>query len=838
MLFQARSLRSAGLLAGLFLAACPGEDPNDPGNPIPSITLTVGTTAVTITQGGSGEIAVTIARNGGYTGAVNVAVEGLPAGVTAQALSIGTGQNSGVITLNAASGAAIGAATLTIRATGTSVSAQTGTAALTVAVRGSYTLSLAPNSVSMAAGGSAEVTVAIGRVDDFGGAVALSATPPAGITVGFAPASATGAEATATVGVAAGVAAGNYSVGVRGVTPGLADQTVTLQVTVTEPAGFSLAVAPTPLAVVAGGSADATVTIARTGGFAGEVELTATVPAGVSAQFTPASVAGTTSTMHIGVDAGTAAGNYTVTVRGTAAGHDEQTAILTVAVGAAGSFTLSLAPSVVSIEAGAGGSSTVTINRTDGFDESVALTATVPAGLSASFTPSSTTATTATLQVDVAGGVAAGSYPLTVRGNAAGVAEQTAELTVTVTTPAPGGGNVTWTFCEATRIPLWVAAQDAGGAWTRVTGAGDSYSFQIDGGRGGIAYLLPWQTGGFDLEVFYGTTAELQAVGGELCAAAGALKTVNASVSGVGLTDMAQVTLGNATNTIAAGAPTSFELTDVIPGPVDLLASRSTLTIVGVNASFIPNRFVVRRGLNPPAGGTVPVVDFATEGAAPLTATTTLTNLGGDAAVQVMSYRTINNTFGTLWVDGAPAPAASRTLWGMPAAQQAAGDFHFLNVNASPSGGGGGVPAYTRNVGLIFQAAADQTVTFGPLHSVPVVGTAAGAGYGRITASFAIQPEYDRYHVADYQQTPSGTERRTQVQKTKGYIGAGGPGDLDIPDLSGVAGWLATWGLVPGVSTIWTIASSGWSDLGGVVFTPWVDGTTFISATRSGSITP
>jgi hypothetical protein len=666
-----------------------------------------------------------------------VAVEGLPAGVTASALSIADGQTTGSITLTAGGAATVGAASLTIRATGTGVAAQTGTVALTVAVLGSYTLTVPPAAVSVAPGGSANATITVTRLGGFQGAVALTATTPAGVTVTFTPATVTGTTSTAAVSVAAGTAPGNLTVSIKGATPGLADQTVNLQLTITAVAGFSLSVSPSPLPVTAGASGNTTVTIARTGGFAGTVNLTATVPAGLTAQFTPAAAAGATSALQVSAGAGTVAGNYTVTVRG----------------------------------------------------------------------------------------------------NATGLTEQTAQLTVAVSGAPPGTGNVTWTFCAASGVPLWVAARDGNGAWSPVTGSGSAYSFQVGSGRGGIAYVLPWQTGGFDLEVFYGTTAELQARGMEICTASGGLKTVNGSVTGVGVTDMAQVTLGNASTVVAAGSPPAFSLTNVIPGTVDLVASRSALTINGQSVSLIPNRFVVRRALNPAAGSTLPAIDFASEGVAPQTGTTTVANLGADAALQVMSYRTVNNTMAALWVDGVPAAATSRTFWGMPAAQQAAGDFHFLNVNATPSGIAG-LPAYTRNVGLVFQAVANKTVTLGPLHSVPTIGTAAGAGYGRITAIFTIQAEYDRYHVGDYQQTPSGTERRAQVQKTKGFITAGGSSDLDIPDLSGVAGWLANWGLKIGVSTIWTVVSSGWTDGGGIVASPWVDGATFFSATRSGSVTP
>jgi hypothetical protein len=102
-------------------------------------------------------------------------------------------------------------------------------------------------------------------------------------------------------------------------------------------------------------------------------------------------------------------------------------------------FSVSLSAGTASINAGANASLTASIARTGSFDGTVNLTAeNLPAGVTVTFSPASiTTATTSsTVSVVVASSAAPGSYPLTLRGSSAGLADQTATVTLTVL-PAP-----------------------------------------------------------------------------------------------------------------------------------------------------------------------------------------------------------------------------------------------------------------------------------------------------------------------------------------------------------------------------------------------------------------
>jgi hypothetical protein len=86
--------------------------------PTPGFTLSDSPGSLALAAGGSATSAITIARTGGFTGAVSLATSGLPAGVTASLSTASTTGASSTLTLTAASGMAT--ATGSIVVTGTS----------------------------------------------------------------------------------------------------------------------------------------------------------------------------------------------------------------------------------------------------------------------------------------------------------------------------------------------------------------------------------------------------------------------------------------------------------------------------------------------------------------------------------------------------------------------------------------------------------------------------------------------------------------------------------------------------------------------------------------------
>ncbi|MBC7896654.1 MAG: hypothetical protein H7066_14655 [Cytophagaceae bacterium] len=131
-----------------------------------------------------------------------------------------------------------------------------------------------------------------------------------------------------------------------------------------------------------------------------------------------------------------AAGTYMATVRGTAAGIGDATTTYTLTVAGAGSYSLAVLPSTLSLAPGANGTATVNLDRTN---VSGAVTLSLdgpPAGITASFLPASSTTNASTMTVSVDAAVAPGSYAVTVRGAATGLADRTTQFMVNVAVPA------------------------------------------------------------------------------------------------------------------------------------------------------------------------------------------------------------------------------------------------------------------------------------------------------------------------------------------------------------------------------------------------------------------
>jgi kumamolisin len=201
------------------------------------------------------------------------------------------------------------------------ISALTGSSTTTPG----YSLSASPGSVSILRGGSGSSTITSTVSGGFNSAVALSASgQPAGVTLGFSPASITGTgSSTMSITVASTVAAGTYAITVSGVS-GSTTKTTTVSLTVTAPVtgNFTISVSPTSGSLDQGQSGYAVVTVTASGGFNSAVALSATgVPSGVTSTFSPTSITGSGSshfTLTVARNAPT--GTSTITITGTGGG--------------------------------------------------------------------------------------------------------------------------------------------------------------------------------------------------------------------------------------------------------------------------------------------------------------------------------------------------------------------------------------------------------------------------------------------------------------------------------------------------------------------------------------
>jgi hypothetical protein len=871
------------MLVAATVAACSGGDDNGT-EPTPTIDIVATPTTATVSQGGNTTVNVALTRSGGFAGDVTLAVES-PTGSlitgTAAPATLGSSVTSSVITLTAGAAAPTGAVTVTIRATGTGVTAKTATVALTVNASVTPTYSLAATAATVAAGGTGTSNITITRTGGFTGNVTLAATGlPTGVTAAFNPNN-TGTNASVlTFTAAANAVAGTSTVTVTGTATGQTEKTTTLQLTVTPAGGgASYSLAATGATVAAGATGTSNVTITRTGGFAGNVTLAATgLPTGVTAAFNPNNTGTNASVLTFTAAANAAAGTSTVTVTGTADGQTEKTTTLQLTVtAAAGNFTLALNPTTLSVQQGATGTTTVTITRTNGFAGAVNLTATgLPNGVTAAFNPAGPTGNTSTLTLTAAANATVGGpTTVTVRGNATGITEQTATLALTVTQAVGGSGNTTWEFCTASQTPVWVAIQDgATGTWSRVTPTGTKFQFNITQSRGAIAYVLATTSpsvaaarsfaermsiqmqlellmrnratsaaaaryaanaavDGFALTIYYGTQQELNSFGTTQCLP-GAGKTLNGTVAGLGSQQTANITLGTESGSVS-NPNTTYQLTNVPDGALDLIAARSTLSLNPLG--FVLDKLIIRRAQNFANNATIPVLDFgAAEAFDPAQANVTLGNLGTDQGYVFTNFFTAagNSATGATLL-ASPFPSAGPfKYYGVPTARQITGDMHQALGFAVPNSQ---TLDQFRFAGLYFKDPTDRTVTLGPTLTAPTVSVAATTPYVRMRATGPIQSQYNKFVQVQYIQATTTVARSASIFASEAFLTGSANYDFTIPDFSGVAGWDNNWGMKTGAQTQWTVTGVSFTGVGYFAANP-VEGSTLQAASRAGTITP
>jgi len=318
-------------------------------------------------------------------------------------------------------------------------------AALSGAPTPSFTLSASPASQTLAlpmnAGGSATSTITATPVAGFAGSVSLAASGLAGASIGFSPNPMTGTSVM-TITVPANTQPGTYPVTVTGTSGALTrSTTVTLTVSRIVPWDYALSLTPASLSLAQGTSRTVSVGISRAQGFTGSVPLaTSGLPAGVTASFSPNPATGASSTLTLTAASGATTGPATVTISGTGGALGQEATLALGVTPTTSTFTLSAAPASVSVPQGGSGSSTITIARTS-YAGAVSFSASgLPAGVTASFGPASTTAGASTLTLAASSTATAGAATVTVTGTgASGGPIRT--TTVSLTVSASGAGT-------------------------------------------------------------------------------------------------------------------------------------------------------------------------------------------------------------------------------------------------------------------------------------------------------------------------------------------------------------------------------------------------------------
>jgi len=209
-----------------------------------------------------------------------------------------------------------------------------------------FSLSATPASVSVTQGSSAGSTITVTPSGGFTGNVTLSTSGlPVGVTAAFGTNPAT-STSTVTFNASATATTGTSTVTITG-TSGALTHTTTISLTVTAVAApnFSLSASPASVAVTQGSSASSMVTVTPSGGFTGNVTLSASgLPAGVTAAF-GTNPATSTSTVTFNASATATTGTSTVTITGTSGTLTHTTTIsLTVNAAGGGGGAVTLSP--------------------------------------------------------------------------------------------------------------------------------------------------------------------------------------------------------------------------------------------------------------------------------------------------------------------------------------------------------------------------------------------------------------------------------------------------------------------------------------------------------------
>lgn len=205
--------------------------------------------------------------------------------------------------------------------------------------------------------------------------------------------------------------------------------------------------------------------IVRTEKFADAVNFSITVKpsAAITATFDPNPSTANRTAMTLLLAQDVAAGEYTITVTGKAGTLEHSVAVpLTVKSNQPANFTLSLQDTRLKLEAGNAKETRVTINKVGDFDDDVSLSSVnTPQGVTVSFDPERTK-TSSTITLSTSESMAAGTYPVRIRGlskGASGTLEHDVLLNLTVTTSDPDDARMQGIVITANdvrnfRVPL------------------------------------------------------------------------------------------------------------------------------------------------------------------------------------------------------------------------------------------------------------------------------------------------------------------------------------------------------------------------------------------------
>src|SRR5439155_241915 len=197
--------------------------------PVSNFTLGASPLSQSVLPGGSTSYNVTISPTGGFSGQVNLRLDGLPIGAGGS-FAPNPATASSTLSVTTGTGTPVGTYTLTITGVSGSLT-HTTTVSLVVTAPVNFTLGASPSSQTVLPGGSTSYSVTISPTGGFSGQVNLSVGGlPSGASGSYAPNPAT-ASSTLSVTTGTGTPVGTYTLTITGVSGSLM-HTTTVSLTV------------------------------------------------------------------------------------------------------------------------------------------------------------------------------------------------------------------------------------------------------------------------------------------------------------------------------------------------------------------------------------------------------------------------------------------------------------------------------------------------------------------------------------------------------------------------------------------------------------------------------
>ena len=250
-------------------------------------------------------------------------------------------------------------------------------------------------------------------------------------------------------------------------------------------------------------------------------------------------------------------------------------------------------------------------------------------------------------------------------------------------------------------------------------------------------------------------------------------------------------------------------------GTHDLVGFRSDIGTPGAE------RALLRRDIVVSGDGALGTVDFAgSESFAPTSATITIGGLLGGETVQQSTFYQVGATCEAAVLGSSASPGASFAAFGIPGAQQRAGDFHRVQIFAFTT-------TDSRLVGESFHTMAARTITFGAALPATVISDLGGP-YKRLQAAFTLPVDYQTFARFGY--TDGAGEKSVNLTATFGYLG-GSAVSLGLDDFSALAGWNNAWAPASASTGDWNVSANG----GNITGSLCVENANLKSATKLGT---